>query len=121
MESNELSREQHRELDSLRAVLRNISFLLFLLAGLLAFGAFFRESPGKAILYAVSALFFFILGILGYGASISFRKSLALDDRDPEQFLFALKDLRYFLNWIAYVLLGLFLLSFFGAFALLLS
>ncbi|EPG66655.1 hypothetical protein ACE5IS_13240 [Leptospira wolffii] len=121
MESNELSREQHRELDSLRGILRNISFLLFLLAGVLCFGAFFRESPGRAVLYAVSALLLFILGILGYSASVSFRRSLTLEERDPEQFIYALKDLKFFLAWFGWILLGLFLVSFFGAFALLLS
>lgn len=121
MESSELSREQHRELDSLRGILRNISFLLFLISGLLSFGAFFRESPGRTIVYAVSALLLFILGSLGYGASISFRRTLVLEERDPEQLIYALKDLRYFLSWFGWILLGLFLLSFFGAFALLLS
>ncbi|TGL59565.1 hypothetical protein [Leptospira sarikeiensis] len=121
MESNEISREQHRELDSLRAVLRNISFLLFLLSGILTFGAFLKDTPGKILVQAVSAVLFFILGILGYGASLSFRKSLALEEKDPEQILFALKDLRFFLAWLGWILLGLFLLSFFGAFALLLS
>ncbi len=121
MESNELSREQHRELDSLRGILRNISFLLFMLAGVLIFGAFFPESPGRMTLYAVFALLLFILGTLGYSASVSFRRSIAMEDKDPEQFIYALKDLRFFLSWFGWILLGLFLLSFLGAFALLLS
>ncbi|EQA37074.1 hypothetical protein LEP1GSC047_0751 [Leptospira inadai serovar Lyme str. 10] len=121
MESTEFSRDQHRELDSLRGLLRNIAIVLFLLSGALAFGSFFTETPGKTVVSASSALLTFILGILCYSASVSFKRTLALEGRDPEQLLFALKDLRYFLLWLGWMLVALFLFSFFGAFALLLS
>ncbi|TGK14743.1 hypothetical protein EHO61_16875 [Leptospira fluminis] len=121
MESTEFSREQHRELDSLRAVLRNIGVVLFLLSGALAFGTLFTEGSGRVVVSASIAVLTFILGILSYSASVSFRRTLALEGKDPEQLLYALKDLRLFLLWFGWIIVGLFLFSFFGAFAILLS
>ncbi|PJZ69430.1 hypothetical protein CH373_15125 [Leptospira perolatii] len=117
MESTEFSREQHRELDSLRAYLRNIAIIFFLLSGPIFFSAVFAELPGKIALLGCLGTFSLILGVLSYSASLSFRRSLDLEGSDPEQLLYALKDLRTFLLWLGWTLLGFFLLSFAGAIA----